>query len=356
MTRTACFVFILLGSLTFFSCKKEADIEVPTPPPTPVPILRIDPRFQPYIDNFIKAGRQRGVNLSINNLTARLVDEFSRNEAIGQGFCGYGWWDYGGTGLPRVEIRNEGNCWTELNDLEKENFMFHELGHALLSRPHTNGRLFRNSAPQSVMCSTVCSNFSVFFRDGLLREYYLNELFDQSTPRPDFIEKSEVAQTIFETNFENGLGDWQLFSQSDTSNTVFLDSLNGVDSTSALAITVAPDATADIIALQRFEIADFQECSNIKLTVNARAENFVEGRFQMGVSLRERDEMGNLQRFFFDSRTLTAFSARPSYSKDLELQIFCLPDDTEVITLSFFLESDAPATFYIDDIRMDILE
>ena len=60
--------------------------------------------------------------------------------------------------------------------------MFHELGHAFLSRGHDNGKLPKGGW-KSLMSTGMLDYYAV---DSLSykRNYYLDELFDISTPSP----------------------------------------------------------------------------------------------------------------------------------------------------------------------------
>ena len=54
--------------------------------------------------------------------------------------------------------------------------LFHELGHALLSRDHLNSA-FPNGKAKSIMCSGtdgVCSNFTTYYDNEILKGYYLD--------------------------------------------------------------------------------------------------------------------------------------------------------------------------------------
>lgn len=159
-------VFFLFSGLT---CYKDVVIEE-------IPIVSIDPDLQEYVDRFFNEATLRGKSLSKENLEVVFKD-------IGYKYCGYGYPSYpGNPGLRRVEIDTEPNCWIERNDTEKENFMFHELGHALLNRSHLSNFL-ANGMSKSIMCSSDFCNVWDYYNQYTIgtRSYYLDELFDYST-------------------------------------------------------------------------------------------------------------------------------------------------------------------------------
>lgn len=65
--------------------------------------------------------------------------------------------------------------WNRSNDLEREELVFHELGHCLLGRPHREGDITFQSTkmPRSIMkcCDLVGKDYPEY------HEYYLMELF-----------------------------------------------------------------------------------------------------------------------------------------------------------------------------------
>ena len=65
--------------------------------------------------------------------------------------------------------------WGELEELEREEFIFHELGHCLLGRPHILTRIVMagQNIPESIMHPHVFDGALY----GAYREYYIRELF-----------------------------------------------------------------------------------------------------------------------------------------------------------------------------------
>ena len=80
------------------SCSDDSDEPVVTTPPV-TPDL-IDDKYEPYVNRFLEEASQRGYSYDISRLT--VVEGITEPD-----FCGYGWWDYEGTGNQRVEISEE---------------------------------------------------------------------------------------------------------------------------------------------------------------------------------------------------------------------------------------------------------
>ena len=92
-------------------------------------------------------------------------------------YCGYGYPNYGGTGQRRIEISKTENCgWLALSDLERENFVFHEIGHAFFNRGHDDAMLC-DGLVASLM--TGGPNYlTVYTELGEKRDNYIKELID----------------------------------------------------------------------------------------------------------------------------------------------------------------------------------
>lgn len=93
-----------------------------SPESTEYPDLRI------YLDRFEKEARAKGYDFDLSNVQAVYVDAISVNNGT---YCGWGYSNYNSTGLRRIEISKAEYCgWSSLTDLQRENLVFHEIGHA----------------------------------------------------------------------------------------------------------------------------------------------------------------------------------------------------------------------------------
>lgn len=337
----------LLLSFLFFSCEEE-----PIKPANNAELTAI-------IQKFVAEGAQRGINFNTEFLEAFILDEFSLPVGAG-GFCGYGWWSYPEKSNPRIEILDTGPCWTERSEIEKENLVFHELGHALLQRNHINGTLPNGISPKSIMCGDgTCSNYHTFYANGPLRAYYLDELFDDETVFPNFFVNKQTSSIVLEEDFESY--DWEIIPLNDEGNlneySVYTDSVISVDDTLySLAIsnqeTIAENA--GMLVLKRFDLTTTSPCQNLVARANIRTEGLKDASFEMGISFRERDNNGELTRFFFERRKQETFPAINNTFEGFALEIYCVPENADVVTISFVVNASTPATVFIDDVVLEL--
>ena len=344
--------------ILFFSC--EEDPEVPF----------IEGEFALIIEKFVEEGGLRGVTLNTDDLEALLVNEFSLPVGTERS-CGFGWWNYEDQNTPRIEVLETESCWIDMTSLEKENFIFHELGHALLERIHTDETLPNGITPKSIMCG-LCGNFDVFFAQGTLRSYYFDELFNENIAFP--FGNTQFERIVFQEDFENydssweafeySDGKWELSSTLDEANinqyTIRWDSSGFIDNETQYSLAINNSGSiidsAGISVLKRFDLSNYTECSNIIARATIRTEGLANASFTMGVSLRERKENGTLERFFIESKRQESFPSINNTFENFESEMYCIPLNTDVVTISFTVYSNTPATVFIDDIVLEIWE
>ena len=161
-------VLICSGILFLSSCKNSKEYSV-------------DSSFSDYLQRFVNEGASRG--RMFNPQATGLIIEFgnlSNNEA---GLTHY---------ETPIRIQIDKTYWDAIStsagaDMMKEDLIFHELGHGLLGRDHLNSTLV-NGDWKSIMCGGDKVNsrsWNINYR-GMRRQYYLDELFKESTPAPDF--------------------------------------------------------------------------------------------------------------------------------------------------------------------------
>ena len=107
--------------------------------------LIVDDGLALYVDRFFEEAALRNADVSDKNLEVVFAD------LSADGVCGFGHFRYRGTDLRKVEIFQDIFCWDLQSDLGKESLMFHELGHAVLRKSHSNAT-FPNGLPSSIMC------------------------------------------------------------------------------------------------------------------------------------------------------------------------------------------------------------
>lgn len=141
----------------------------------------IDPAFSDYLQRFENEGGARGH--TFNPTRNGLIIEFGNLTDSAAGLTHY---------ETPIRIQIDRTYWDAISktagaDMMKEDLLFHELGHGLLGRKHLNSTL-TNDDWKSIMCGGTKVNnraWNINYR-GERRKYYLDELFDENTPEPNF--------------------------------------------------------------------------------------------------------------------------------------------------------------------------
>ncbi len=347
MKKVTLFLFTIL-TLSQLTCTKDAFTGF------------IHPEMRPFIEDFIEEGKKRGVEFDIEEIESFLVNEFSVQEGVSETACGLGWYDYEHN-KRRIEVLNTDRCWGSRSRIEKENFMFHELGHAFLERDHI-GRTFPNNYPKSIMCSTDqgldCSNFTVYHDTEPMRTYYLDELFNENAPLPEYTNKNEFIRTVFKGDAQEHSSNWELFIVNDPDNISNFQFSQDTSSTGMPTLKITTDGSslsppASVTLVNRFEITDVPSCSNLKAFSDIRVEGLTDGEFQVGLSLRERVTVDSLNRFHLGLIKETSNGFYENYLHEL----YCLSSEkTDVVSISFALESSTAASVTIDNLLIDLYE
>ena len=156
----------------------------------PEPVYQVPGEVEPYIQQFITEARLRGKEMAITNLVVTFGPTVSSDVC---GACLPGSADP--NGQVRIVLSNDPYCWQELTPEDREELVFHELGHCVLGRiAHRNDRL-PNGDYASLMngIGTGLYTRCVYDIGGgndcdrrYRRQYYLDELFDENMPPPDW--------------------------------------------------------------------------------------------------------------------------------------------------------------------------
>lgn len=328
--------FILIPILLFLFCSCEKGNE-----------NLVHPEFQTYVDRFYNEAASRDVHLS-RELEVVFSDVFPSD------FCGYG---YPSTHPPLIRIRNTELCWTDRTDTERESIIFHELGHAVLNRSHTS-KSFNGGYASSIMCTSLdgdfCNNYQVYYNDEM-RSYFLDELFNNFTPPPSWSMNEVHLGTIFSDTITT-LDNWEFYDsdgESDDYNS-YIDEENFNDSKS-LAIEKLSDTANDAYGffVKRFEIGSFPNCSSLKVKALIKSLDRFNGYVAIGISLREVNLNGELHRFAHHEYRQTNPN-RFTNAGIIETELFCIPEKTEVVSVSVSLKSSTISTILIDDIVVEL--
>lgn len=134
------------------------------------------------------------INLKFTNISQRL-----------------GYW---GFAFVNGSIELDSTIWYSMTTPEKEYLLFHELGHSILKRNHTNVK-FKNGEYKSLMLDMSAEKFSGVYFYVVRRKYYLDELFGKTETEPYWILNVPLVQNsnnkvIFNENFNENKPNWDV--------------------------------------------------------------------------------------------------------------------------------------------------
>lgn len=130
--------------------------------------LQIDPPFQGYVNAFEQVSSEQGSALVISDLIVQFGSTPSLNET---GVC-----EWAENETPRITLNER--IWNTLSDYDRQEVMFHELGHCVLKRIHQTSEIMAYSGTvriaESVMYPYRISG--TIYRDNIT--HYNGELFE----------------------------------------------------------------------------------------------------------------------------------------------------------------------------------
>ena len=198
--KLSFYIFILLITLIVTSCGDPNE-------------YRVEPVFAEYVQRFELEAAKRGKDYKLQ--TEGLIIEFAKLKDEQAGLCHY-------ENPIRIEV--DSVYWKKISavagsDMMKEDLIFHEMGHGILGRKHLNTTL-ENGDWKSMMCGgDKVDNrpWNINYRQ-VRRDYYVDELFNESTPAPLFstiellVDTSAFTQKLqltFDTGNKSDTG-WDL--------------------------------------------------------------------------------------------------------------------------------------------------
>lgn len=147
-------IYGMLAILTFSSCESEET----------EPFIE-DSAFV-FIERFVHEASIRDIDIDLKELSIEVfIDDIEEQGVFG--FCNHN------GDQPGYIVLDKSN-WDVLADVDKEFLLFHELGHCILGRQHTNTRNTDGTCV-SMMHSTEDACINTY--NSLTRTSYLDELF-----------------------------------------------------------------------------------------------------------------------------------------------------------------------------------
>lgn len=175
------FTYLFAALLLLLTSCKESNTEV----------HNVAAEFDPYIQKFFADAERYGYAIPDKNIVMKFA-KLDGNKA-------------GVTYMNRVPVYIEidEESWHNMvgpnEDNERENLIFHEMGHGFLRRLHKNDVL-QNGDWQTMMCGDELPNgrgSNINYR-GIRKEYYIKELFTETTEVPSWSTYKPDFSTIQE--------------------------------------------------------------------------------------------------------------------------------------------------------------
>lgn len=171
-------------------------------------VYEVPDLIEPYIESFETEAEKRGIDMDITNLRVEFEGDLQGGTAAG--LC-----TFASASNPTPHIRLDTTSFNWRNNLyHREILIFHELGHCILNRYHKDGYL-PNGNIASIMRSTGDQVYGGLL-NGFKRDYYLDELFDEGTPLPEWAQNppafnsANIGAGIFIEEFLNNTNGWPL--------------------------------------------------------------------------------------------------------------------------------------------------
>jgi hypothetical protein len=151
---------LLLTCLLIFGCGQERfDKTVSVSSHNPR-APHIEKEFEPYVNKFF----------DLLGYREDIIVEFTNNDDYA-GVCYY--WAVGNN-----EIKVNRNYWEKINEKQREQLIFHELGHCVLNKDHNNDIIDINgfSCPYSIMRSWAFDRFEIEHCYNKDYQHYVRDL------------------------------------------------------------------------------------------------------------------------------------------------------------------------------------
>lgn len=155
-------ILLLTVALLMTSCITINEPRVIDPPPK---TGYINPTFDPIVQRFIYEAKVRGNLVDLSHIAMQLGNTRENKRSKNVGFCTL---DINGDML----IMMNTSTWNKLGDYQREESLFHEMGHCLIGRKHC--RFESKEGPISIMYPHLLNE--AYYRKN--REDLVDELFN----------------------------------------------------------------------------------------------------------------------------------------------------------------------------------
>lgn len=304
-----------------------------------------DEELLEFLREFEQEAKTRGVTLPDEAISVAFVSDL-------EGDCTKVFSNFRNTTSKRIEVEQSDECWSGKTSLQQETVMFREFGYTLLNRPYAD-LTFPFGYPRTIMCSG-CNEINTYYHPNM-RDYYLDELFDPSTPLPEWAFLDDYNGRAYRESFDEGPLDWEEIIRNDENNearwksSLYKDELgNG-----SLRITTerSPESPAFIIVQKQFNTRNIADCSGLQARVIVTFNEPMRGDVAVGLSARRQLEDGSYDQFVNHIRDTPIDENDKSIQ--ISREILCLPEDTDQATISFHLRSEDPVDVSVENVIVE---
>lgn len=308
-------------------------------------VFEVSPELLPYVNSFYEEAAKRNVVLN-----PELTAEFSDLD----GPCGIGSSPefQGSPDIPAIVIDNA--CWDGLNEVARELLVYHELGHALLSRKHIDAVL-PNGYTKSIMCAGADDECSALPDYGTCidrRSYYVDELFDTEITPPSWaVRQWQDRATVFTDLATVVREPWRIFTSCpETSYSVAIDSVSS-DRPSPYSLLVTTECNDFITLRKRIPVPDVQADQALEVSCDLRHTLQGEGA-RISVFVKNSEDVFTS----FMRSTPSDIVSMPAVIDDYSVIVDCLDGNVDSLNIDFqFLENTA-GTLTIGNFAVKVLE
>jgi len=218
--------------------------------------------------------------------------------------------------------------------------MFHELGHAVLGRQHTNELLPDCSSYKSMMMDG--DQFVVYAsEDDIKRTYYIDELFDPRTSYPSW---GGTAKTNKTSVFNNVTTGWEFFTVGGSTQTGSIEADN--------SFLIHSEVKGTGQGLWKLTLPSQQFPSGSTLTVTGQLKFSNVTKSALGVILQPDIEKNK----YFWVSTNQYFNRITGSSEDwlpFKLTLNCYPSDKPEMFVYLYFLGDSTGDVWFKDISVD---
>lgn len=311
-----------LAFFIIFSCKDNQEQT----------IGRVLPEFQIYVDRFVAEAKARGIAVNIDNLNA----DFGEYE---DNVCGTG-----NSKPARITVYK--SCWVNLPDMPREILVFHQLGHAILGRSHNNER-FTNGTLSSIMSEDILTLYNAWV--PAVRSYYLDELFNPSTPTPFWTLPKTKETTVLKDQITKNSNWSYAFSSMGNPNHVgsIIDSVSSSPPNS-LSIQSNTVSTAGFSYwVYSWKPSNIEEGADVLFKVKIKAKN-ITGK---GAYFAVRADINNEMAFFYSTEGKIPITGNTDF-QEYSLPVNYFPNSSPTVSIFLILDGASKGIVYFDDIEV----